>query len=71
MQKIITKNGELRRSDRRSATRSLPPPRQATSIFGLLDEANKGLDDIAAGRVTDATAAFQAIKRRRALKMSD
>jgi hypothetical protein len=32
----------------------------------LIDEASKGLDDIAAGRVKDARDALQAAKRRRA-----
>ncbi len=34
----------------------------------LLDEASKGLDDVAGGRTADATTALQAIKRRRALQ---
>ena len=31
----------------------------------LIDEAGKGLDDVAAGRVKDARSAIQSIKRRR------
>ena len=37
--------------------------------FLLIDEAGKGLDDVAAGRVNDAGPVLQAIKRRRAAKV--
>lgn len=70
-EKIITKNGEsyvalidaLRLDHYHRLER-------AYIHLQLLDEAGKGLDDIAAGRIADATTALHAIKRRRALKKS-
>lgn len=35
------------------------------SFIALIDEASKGLDDLAAGRVKDARRAIQSIKQRR------
>lgn len=35
------------------------------SFIALIDEASKGLDDVAAGRVKEARRAIQSIKRRR------
>ena len=70
-EKIITKNGEsyvaLIDAQRLDHYHRLE---RAHIHLQLLDEASKGLDDIAAGRVTDATTALQAIKRRRAVKTS-
>lgn len=37
----------------------------------LIDDAGKGLDDVAAGRVTDARTSLQSIKRRRAASSAD
>ncbi len=68
-EKIITKNGEsyvaLIDAQRLDHYHRLE---RAHIHLQLLDEAGKGLDDVAAGRVTDAMPALQAIKRRRALK---
>ena len=70
-EKIITKNGEsyvaLIDAQRLDHYHRLE---RAHIHLQLLDEASKGLDDISAGRVADATTALQAIKRRRALKTS-
>ncbi len=70
-EKIITKNGEsyvaLIDAQRLDHYHRIE---RAQIYLQLLDEAGKGLDDIAAGRVADATTALQAIKRRRALKTS-
>lgn len=70
-EKIITKNGEsyvaLIDAQRLDHYHRLE---RAQIHLQLLDEASKGLDDVAAGRVMDATTALQAIKRRRALKTS-
>ena len=63
--KIITKNGEssvaligAQRLDHHRLER-------ARIHLLLIDEAGKGLDDVAAGRVKDARGAIQSIKRRR------
>ena len=70
-EKIITKNGEsyvaLIDAQRLDHYHRLE---RAHIHLQLLDEAGKGLDDIAAGRIADATTALHAIKRRRALKKS-
>lgn len=70
-EKIITKNGEsyvaLIDAQRLDHYHSLE---RAHIHLLLLDEASKGLYDVATGHVTDATTALQAIKRRRALKTS-
>jgi prevent-host-death family protein len=68
-EKIITKNGEsyvaLIDAQRLDYYHRLEHER---IHLLLIDEASKGLDDIAAGRVKDARDALQAIKRRRAAK---
>jgi len=68
-EKIITKNGEsyvaLIDAHRLDHYHRLE---RAHIHLLLLDEASKGLDDVAAGRVADTTTALQAIKRRRTLK---
>jgi prevent-host-death family protein len=65
-EKIVTKNGEsfvaLIDSDRLDYYHRLE--RERIHLL-LIDEASKGLDDVAAGRVQDARSALQAIKRRR------
>lgn len=66
-EKIITKNGEsyvaLIDSERLDYYHRLE--RERIHLL-LVDEAGKGLDDVAAGRVKDARQAIQRIKRRRA-----
>ena len=65
-EKIITKNGEsyvaLIDSDRLDYYHRLE--RERIHLL-LIDDAGRGLDDIAAGRVKDARRAIQSIKRRR------
>ncbi|HEX5337598.1 MAG TPA: type II toxin-antitoxin system Phd/YefM family antitoxin [Gallionella sp.] len=66
-EKIITKNGEsyvaLIDSDRLDYYHRLE--RERIHLL-LADEADKGLDDVAAGRVKDARQAIQRLKRKRA-----
>lgn len=66
-EKIITKNGEsyvaLIDSDRLDYYHSLE--RERIHLL-LVDEASKGLDDVAAGRVKDARQMIQRLKRKRA-----
>jgi antitoxin (DNA-binding transcriptional repressor) of toxin-antitoxin stability system len=66
-EKIITKNGEsyvaLIDAGRLDYYHQLE--RERIHLL-LISEASKGLDDVAAGRVKDARASLQAIKRRRA-----
>ena len=66
-EKIITKNGEsyvaLIDADRLDYYHRLE--RERIHLL-LIDEASKGLDDVAAGRVQDARTALTAIKKRRA-----
>lgn len=66
-EKIITKNGEsyvaLIDADRLDYYHRLE--RERIHLL-LLDEANKGLDDVAAGRVKDARQVVQRLKRKRA-----
>lgn len=66
-EKIITKNGEsyvaLIDSDRLDYYHRLE--RERIHLL-LLDEAGKGLDDVAAGRVKDARQTIQRLKRKRA-----
>lgn len=68
-EKIITKNGEsyvaLIDAGRLDYYHQLE--RERIHLL-LISEASKGLDDVAAGRVKDARASLQAIKRRRAAK---
>jgi prevent-host-death family protein len=65
-EKIITKNGEsyvaLIDAQRLDYYHQLEGER---IHLVLTDEASKGLDDVAAGRVKDARSALMAIKRRR------
>lgn len=65
-EKIITKNGEsyvaLIDSDRLDYYHQLE--RERIHLM-LINEASTGLDDIAAGRTSDARSAVQAIKQRR------
>ncbi|MFA6921893.1 MAG: type II toxin-antitoxin system Phd/YefM family antitoxin [Gallionella sp.] len=65
-EKIITKNGEsyvaLIDSDRLDYYHRLE--RERIHLL-LIDEAGKGLDDVAAGRVKDARCAIAQLKRRR------
>lgn len=66
-EKIITKNGEsyvaLIDSDRLDYYHQLEHER---IHLLLIDEAGKGLDDVAAGHTRDARSALQAIKRKSA-----
>ena len=65
-EKIVTKNGEsfiaLIDSDRLDYYHQLE--RERIHLL-LIDEASKGLDDVASARVKDAHSAIQSIKRRR------
>jgi prevent-host-death family protein len=65
-EKIVTKNGEsfiaLIDSDRLDYYHRLE--RERIHLL-LIDEAARGLDDVAAGRVTEARSAIESIKRRR------
>lgn len=67
-EKIITKNGEsyvaLIDSERLDYYHRLECER---IHLLLVDEAGKGLDDVAAGRVKDARQTIQQLKRRRAV----
>jgi prevent-host-death family protein len=66
-EKIITKNGEsyVALIDARRLDYYHQLEREHIHLL-LIDEAGKGLDDIAAGRVTGARDALEAIKKRRA-----
>lgn len=70
-EKIITKNGEsyvaLIDAQRLDYYHQLE--RERIHLL-LIDDAGKGLDDVAAGRIKDARASLQALKRRRAAKSS-
>jgi prevent-host-death family protein len=65
-EKIITKNGEsyiaLIDANRLDYYHQLE--RERIHLL-LIDEASKGLDDVAAGKVKDARSAITALKRRR------
>ncbi len=67
-EKIITKNGEsyvaLIDSDRLDYYHRLE--RERIHLL-LVDEIDKGLNDVAAGRVKDARQAIQRLKRKRAM----
>ena len=67
-EKIITKNGEsyvaLIDANRLDYYHQLE--RERIHLL-LIDEAATGLDDVAAGKVTDARNAIQSIKRRRSV----
>ena len=65
-EKIITKNGEsyVALIDARRLDYYHKLERERVHLL-LLDEASKGLDDVAAGRTKDAKGALQALRRRR------
>ena len=69
-EKIITKNGEsyvaIIDSQRLDYYHQLE--RERIHLL-LIDDAGKGLDDIAAGKVKDAHSTLSALKRRRAAKV--
>ncbi len=64
-EKIITKNGEafIAIIDAKRLDYYHQLERERIHLL-LIDEASKGLDDVAAGRVKDARTALQAIKSR-------
>ena len=68
-EKIITKNGEsyvaIIDSERLDYYHQLE--RERIHLL-VIDDASKGLDDVAAGKVKDARNALSALKRRRAAK---
>lgn len=66
-EKIITKNGEsyIALIDARRLDYYHQLEREHIHLL-LIDEAAKGLADVAAGRVTDARSALENIKKRRA-----
>jgi prevent-host-death family protein len=66
-EKIITKNGEaiIALIDAKRLDYYHQLERERIHLL-LIDEASKGLDDVAAGRVQDARPALTAIKKRRA-----
>ena len=65
-EKIITKNGEsyVALIDAARLDHYHRLERERIHLL-LIDEAGKGLEDVAAGRVKDARGAIQSIKRRR------
>ena len=65
-EKIITKNGEsyIALIDAQRLDYYHHLERERIHLL-LIDEAGKGLDDVAAGKVKDARSAITAIKRRR------
>jgi prevent-host-death family protein len=65
-EKIVTKNGEsyIALIDARRLDYYHRLEHERIHLL-LIDEASKGLDDVAAGRVKDARTAIQSIKRRR------
>jgi len=65
-EKIITKNGEsyIALIDAQRLDYYHQLEHEHIHLL-LIDEASKGLDDVAAGRVKDARSVIQAIKRRR------
>lgn len=67
VEKIITKNGEaiIALIDAKRLDYYHQLERERIHLL-LIDEASKGLDDVAAGRVQDARTALTAIKKRRA-----
>jgi prevent-host-death family protein len=66
-EKVITRNGEsyVALIDAKRLDYYHRLERERIHLL-LIDEAGKGLDDVAAGRVKDARGAIQSIKRRRA-----
>jgi prevent-host-death family protein len=65
-EKIVTKNGEsyVAIIDAHRLDYYHQLERERIHLL-LIDEAGKGLDDVAAGRVKDARAVIQSLKRRR------
>ncbi|SBT08152.1 Prevent-host-death family protein [Candidatus Accumulibacter aalborgensis] len=65
-EKIITKNGEsyIALIDAKRMDYYHQLERERIHLL-LIDEASKGLDDVAAGKVKDARSAIAALKRRR------
>lgn len=65
-EKIITKNGEsyIALIDAQRLDYYHQLERERIHLL-LIDEATKGLDDVAAGKVKDARIAIQSLKRRR------
>jgi prevent-host-death family protein len=65
-EKVITRNGEsyVALIDAKRLDYYHRLERERIHLL-LIDEAGKGLDDVAAGRVKDARGAIQSIKRRR------
>ena len=65
-EKIITKNGEsyVALIDAQRLDHYHRLERERIHLL-LIDDAGRGLDDVAAGRVKDARSAIQSIKRRR------
>ena len=65
-EKIITKNGEsyIALIDSRRLDYYHQLERERIHLL-LIDDASKGLDDVAGGRVKDARSVLQSIKRRR------
>ncbi|MES3000196.1 MAG: type II toxin-antitoxin system Phd/YefM family antitoxin [Pseudomonadota bacterium] len=68
-EKIITKNGEsyVAIIDSRRLDYYHQLERERIHLL-LIDDAGKGLEDVAAGKVKDARSALAALKRRRAVK---
>ena len=68
-EKIITKNGEsyVAVIDAQRLDYYHQLEREHIHLL-LIDEASKGLDDVAAGNTKDARSALNALKRRRAVK---
>ena len=68
-EKVITKNGEsyVALIDAKRLDYYHQLERERIHLL-LIDEAGRGLDDVAAGHVKDARSALQTIKRRRAAK---
>jgi len=70
-EKIVTKNGEsyVAIIDAQRLDYYHQLERERIHLL-LIDDAGKGLDDVEAGRVKDARTALQALKRRRAAKVT-
>ncbi len=71
-EKIITKNGEsyVAIIDVRRLDYYHQLERERIHLL-LLDDANKGLADVAAGKVRDAQSVLSSVKRRRAARASE
>jgi prevent-host-death family protein len=71
-EKIVTKNGEsyVAIIDAQRLDYYHRLERERIHLL-LIDDAGRGLADVAAGKVKDARSALSAIKRRRATKASD